>query len=84
MNYFNRKWRLCACRANAGYTQKEVAEIIGVSEKTIIDWEAGRTGINMERAQQLSELYFMPLAYMDFSKDGNKVPLRARIEAEEE
>ena len=78
MNYFDRKWRLCACRVNAGYTQKEVAEIVGVSEKTIVDWEAGRTGVNMERAQKLSELYLIPLAYMDFSKEGNKVPLRER------
>ena len=78
MSYFNMKWRLCACRVNAGYTQKEVAEIVGVSEKTIIDWEAGRTAIKMEKAQILSELYRIPLAYMDFSKEGNKVPIKDR------
>lgn len=78
MSYFDMKWRLCACRANAGYSQKEVAEILDVCEKTIIDWEAGRTSVNMERAQMLSELYHLPLAYMDFSKEGNKVPLKDR------
>ena len=80
MNYFDRKWRLCACRVNAGYTQKEVAEILGMSEKAIIDWEAGRTSPKMEKVQKLSELYLMPLAYMDFSKEGNKTPLRDKVE----
>ena len=79
MTFFDRKWRLCACRVNAGYTQKEVAEKIGVSEPTIIKWEAGETAPNMEKAQMLSELYLVPLAYMDFSKEGNKVPIRDRL-----
>lgn len=78
MSFFDRKWRLCACRVNAGYTQKEVAQILGVVEKTIIDWEAGRYSPRMEHAQQLSELYLVPLAYMDFSREGNKVPIRER------
>lgn len=80
MGYFDMKWRLCACRVNAGYTQKEVSEIIGVSEKTIIDWESGKTALKAERAQTLSELYRIPLAYMDFSKEGNSTPIRERIE----
>lgn len=80
MGYFDRKWRLCACRVNAGYTQKEVSEIIGVSEKTIIDWESGKTALKAERAQILSELYRIPLAYMDFSKEGNATPIRERLE----
>jgi len=78
MNYFDMKWRLCACRVQAGYTQKEVAEILGVCEKTIIDWETGRSHIKMKRAQQLSELYLIPLAYMDFSREGNKIPIKDR------
>jgi len=76
--YFDRKWRLCACRVNAGYKQREVAEIVGVCEKTVVDWENGRAGVKMEYAQKLSELYLVPLAYMDFSRDGNKVPLKDR------
>lgn len=79
MGYFDMKWRLCACRVNAGYTQIEVAEKLGISEPTIINWEAGTTAPNMEKAQKLSELYGIPLAYMDFSKEGNKVPLRERM-----
>ena len=36
MNYFEMKWRLSACRIQAGYSQAEVAEILGCSDKTII------------------------------------------------
>lgn len=78
MGYFDMKWRLCACRVNAGYKQTEVAELIGVTEQTIISWEAGNTAPKMENAQKLSELYGIPLAYMDFSKEGNATPLRER------
>lgn len=83
MNFFDRKWRLCACRVNAGYTQKEIAEILGVCEKTVIDWELGRLSPKMEYAQRLSELYLIPLAYMDFSREGNRLPLRERGEQSE-
>ena len=79
MNYFDMKWRLVACRKQAGYTQREVATELGVSEKTIIDWEAGVTAPKMDYAQKLSELYLIPLAYMEFSKEGNKTPIRKRI-----
>lgn len=78
MDYFSMRWRLCACRVNAGYTQKEAAKLVGVSEKTVVDWEAGHTAPNMEKGQKLSEIYGIPLAYMDFSKAGNSTPLRER------
>ena len=78
MGYFDRKWRLCACRVNAGYTQKEVAQVVGVTEQTIISWEAGYTAPKIAYAQKLSELYAIPLAYMDFSKEGNATPIRDR------
>lgn len=78
MGYFDRKWRLVACRLNAGYTQREVAELVGVTEQTIISWEAGHTAPKIAYAQKLSEVYFIPLAYMDFSKEGNSTPIRER------
>lgn len=80
MNFFDTKWRLSACRVQAGYTQKEVTEIIGISEATIIKWEAGVTAPTMENAQKLSELYCIPLAYMDFTKEGNATPIRDRVQ----
>lgn len=78
MMFFETKWRLVACRVQAGYTQKEAAKAIGVAEKTIISWESGASAPNMEKAQKLSELYQIPLAYMDWTKDGNSTPLKDR------
>jgi len=78
MSFFDRKWRLRACRVNAGYSQREVAQAVGVAEKTVIDWEMGYTTPKMALAQKLSELYMVPLAYIDFSKEGNSTPLKDR------
>lgn len=52
MNYFEMKWRLSACRIQAGYSQAEVAEILGCSDKTIVSWETGKTAPKMEKAQE--------------------------------
>lgn len=78
MGFFDRKWRLCACRVNAGYTQKEVAELLDVSEVTVNSWENGKGTPKMIYAQKLSELFDVPLAYMEFSREGNSTPLRYR------
>ena len=50
MNYFEMKWRLSACRIQAGYSQAEVAEILGCSDKTIVSWETGKTAPKIGRA----------------------------------
>ena len=68
MMFFETKWRLVACRVQA----------IGVAEQTIIRWENGSSAPKMEDAQKLSELYQIPLAYMDWTKDGNSTPLKDR------
>lgn len=78
MNIFETKWRLVACRVQCGYTQREAAELMGVCEKTLVSWESGKTAPNMEYAQKLSELYCIPLAYMDFTKEGNSTPPKER------
>jgi DNA-binding XRE family transcriptional regulator len=79
MNIFEMKWRLSACRVQNGYTQKEASELIGINEKTLVSWESGRTAPNMEKAQRISEVYGIPLAYIDFTREGNKTPLKDRV-----
>lgn len=79
MNIFEMKWRLSACRVQNGYTQKEASELIGINEKTLVSWESGRTAPNMEKAQRISEVYGIPLAYIDFTREGNKKPLKDRV-----
>lgn len=78
MSYFDRKWRLSACREHTGYSQGEVAKLIGVDIATISAWETGKTTPRIEYAQKLSELYEVPMAYMEFSKAGNAVMFKNR------
>ena len=65
------KWKLKACRTQAGFTQKEVAQFLGCSEKSVVDYENGRSAMSMERGQKLSELYEIPISMIDFAKEGN-------------
>lgn len=78
MGFFEMKWRLVACRVQNGYTQREVADLLGICEKTLVSWESGKTSPNMESAQKLSELYGIPLAYIDFTREGNAIALKDR------
>lgn len=57
---------------------RKIKAPVGCSDKTIVSWETGKTAPKMEKAQELSDLYGIPLAYMDFSKAGNSTPLRER------
>lgn len=50
---------LKAARVNAGYTQKEVAESIGVAETTIFNWENGKSRMPLEGLVKLANLYKM-------------------------
>lgn len=66
------KWKLIACRLQAGLTQKEVAVALGVKDTTVGSWENGKSSPSMEQGAALSELYRIPMESMDFSRDGNK------------
>lgn len=46
-----------AARVNAGYSQKEVAVILKVSNKTICNWEKGKSFPDAEKIDALCELY---------------------------
>ena len=54
-----RRITLKAARVNAGFTQKEVAENIGVAETTIFNWENGKSRITFEGLVMLANLYKM-------------------------
>jgi DNA-binding XRE family transcriptional regulator len=66
------KFRLKACRAQAGLLSTEAAELIGVTETTLNSWENGKTSPSMEKGLKMSLVYKIPLMYMDFTKAGNK------------
>lgn len=63
MNY--PKIKLKAARVNRGLSQKEAGEAIGRSKQTIINWENGNTGIRFKDLSALSELYGIPVEYLE-------------------
>ena len=50
-----------AARRNRGLTQSQVANRIGVSKTTVVNWEKGRTRISYAALTKLSNLYGIPL-----------------------
>lgn len=62
------KITLEAARVNAGYTQKEAAERVNCSVRTIIAWENGQNDIPVSKAEQLCKLYKRPLDSVIFAK----------------
>ena len=61
------KFSLEAARRNRGLTQSQVANKIGVSKTTVVNWEKGNTKISYAALTKLSNLYKVPL-------DNLKVP----------
>lgn len=57
-----------AARVNAGLTQRDVAEKMGVSTNTVINWENGKTVPSVSMAWRLSELYGIPLDNIFFCR----------------
>lgn len=51
------KLTLKAARVNAGYTQKEAAEKLGVSNVTLCNWEKGVSYPDIQQVQAICELY---------------------------
>lgn len=65
------KWKLKACRVQAGLLQREAAAALGISEVSLVSYETGKSSPNMEIGQKMSELYGIPMEIMDFSRVGN-------------
>ena len=55
------KFSLEAARRNRGLTQSQVANRIGVSKATVVNWEKGNTKISYSALIRLSNLYGIPL-----------------------
>ena len=60
---------LKAARVNANLTQKEVAEKLGVSKQTIVNYELYRTSPDIEMAKKLAKLYNLSLEDIIFFND---------------
>lgn len=51
------KLTLKGARVNAGFTQKQVADKVDVSEVTVINWELGKNKIPAIKLKELSCIY---------------------------
>ena len=59
------KFKLNAARVNAGMTQTEVAKALNRNKQTIVNWEKGLTAIKGSDLLRLSELYGIPIEYLE-------------------
>lgn len=66
------KITLAAARVNAGMTQIQAAEALGVSQNTICSWENGRTPVSKTAALALSQAYNMPLEAIILPREFSK------------
>lgn len=60
------KITLAAARVNAGLSQKEAAERLGVSNKTICSWEKGLSYPKADMIPNICELYGAPYDVLNF------------------
>ena len=57
-------------RKNAGYTQKELAEMIGVAERTVRSWENAETEIRLTPRQTLALCRALGVSLVDLVEMG--------------
>ena len=53
-----------AARVNAKMTQKEWAEILGVSNATVVNWEKGKTEPSLSQLKTMSKLSGIPMDFI--------------------
>lgn len=51
---------LAACRVNAGLTQVELGEKMGVTAATVIRWENGKTEPKLSQLRKIGEICNIP------------------------
>ena len=67
------KISLAAARVNAGLTQAEVADKMGVTANTVVNWEKGNATPSVIVARQLANLYGLELNNIFFPKEANLI-----------
>lgn len=60
------KISLKAARVNAGLSQKEAAEKLDVSNKTLCSWEGGATMPSADKIASICDLYGIPYDNINF------------------
>ena len=60
------KISLRAARVNAGYSQKEAADLLGISNKTLGNWENGITFPPVDKIPAICQLYGVSYDNLNF------------------
>lgn len=61
------KITLSAARVNAGYSQKQAAELLNISNKTLCNWEKGKTFPEQPMIEKLCNLYSVTYDMINFA-----------------
>lgn len=62
------KFTLAAARVNAGLSQKEAAEALGISNKTLCSWEKYQTFPGVDMIPKICDLYGIPYDQINFAQ----------------
>lgn len=61
--------RLQVLRKEAGYSQEQLAEMLGVSRQAVSKWESGQTNPDINNVGRLSEIYQKSTDYIIFGEE---------------
>lgn len=61
------KITLSAARVNAGYSQKAAAELLEISNKTLCNWEKGKSFPDQPMIEKLCKLYGVTYDMINFA-----------------
>lgn len=61
--------RLQELRKAAGYSQEQLAEMLGVSRQAVSKWESGQTNPDINNVGRLSEIYNKSTDYIIFGEE---------------
>lgn len=64
--------KLTKARQEAGYTQRQVAEILNMKQATIASYEVGRTEPDIETLGKLADFYAVSLDWLVGTQGNNK------------
>lgn len=60
-----------SARVNAKLTQKKLAEILGVTQQTVNNWENGRSEPTLSQLRKISELSGIPMDFIYVPEKSN-------------
>lgn len=77
--------RLQGLRKKAGYSQEQVAEMLGISRQAISKWESGQGNPEIDNVIKLTEIYQVSADYILSGRETNTVnasPKKEKINTE--